>query len=63
MTTVGSPRLAQDLHVRIDSNDSSVQPAMIGRRIEIVVDPHRVQALCEGRLVGARLRRWCCTET
>ena len=42
-----STRLARDHYVRIDSNDYSVHPAVIGRRIEIVVDLHRVRALCE----------------
>lgn len=44
--------------VRIDSNDHSVHPAVIGRRIEIVVDLHRVLALCEGRLVADHERVW-----
>lgn len=59
---VAMHRMVDLLGIR-SGGPSSVQPAMIGRRIEIVVDLHRVQALCEGRLVGARLRRWCCTET
>ncbi len=64
--TVGwrdSTRLARDHYVRIDSNDYSVHPAVIGRRIEIVVDLHRVQALCEGRLVADHERVWCKHQT
>lgn len=64
--TVGwraSTRLARDHYVRIDSNDYSVHPAVIGRRIEIVVDLHRVQALCEGRLVADHERLWCKHQT
>ncbi|MCC6495505.1 MAG: IS21 family transposase [Propionibacteriaceae bacterium] len=58
-----STRLARDHYVRIDSNDYSVHPAVIGRRIEIVVDLHRVQALCEGRLVADHERLWCKHQT
>ena len=42
--TVGwraSTRLARDHYVRIDSNHYSVHPAVIGRRIEILVSPSR----------------------
>ena len=58
-----STRLARDHYVRIDSNDYSVHPAVIGRRIEIVVDLHRVRALCEGRLVADHERVWCKHQT
>ncbi len=58
-----STRLARDHYVRIDSNDYSVHPAVIGRRIEIRVDLHRVQALCEGRLVADHERLWCKHQT
>lgn len=64
--TVGwrdSTRLARDHYVRIDSNEYSRHPAVIGRRIEIVVDLHRVQALCEGRLVADHERVLCKHQT
>lgn len=47
-----STRLARDHYVRIDSNDYSVNPAVIGRRIEIRVDLHRVQALVIAAVVA-----------
>jgi len=43
-----STRLARDHYVRIDSNDYSIHPAVIGRRIELIVDLHHVRALCDG---------------
>ena len=33
-----SARLARDHYVRLDSNDYSVHPAVIGRRIEVIAD-------------------------
>lgn len=53
-----STRLARDHYVRIDSNDYSVHPGVIGRRIELVVDLHRVRALCCGRVVADHERVW-----
>jgi transposase len=53
-----STRLPRDHYIRIDSNDYSVHPAVIGRRIEIVVDLHRVTALCDGRVVADHERVW-----
>lgn len=53
-----STRLPRDHYVRIDSNDYSVHPAVIGRRIEVIVDLRRVRALCEGRVVADHDRVW-----
>jgi transposase len=53
-----STRLARDHYVRLDSNDYSVHPAVIGRRIEVVADLARVRAFCEGRLVADHERIW-----
>ena len=49
--------------MRIDSNDYSVHPSVIGRRIELVVDLARVKALCEGRLVADHRRVWARHQT
>jgi hypothetical protein len=49
--------------VRIDSNDYSIHPAVIGRRIEIVVDLHRVKAFCDGRMVADHERAWAWHQT
>jgi transposase len=51
-------RLARDHYVRIDSNDYSVHPAVIGRRIEIIVDLRRVRAACDGKIVADHQRAW-----
>jgi hypothetical protein len=56
-------RLARDHYVRIDSNDYSIHPAVIGRRVELVVDLHRVRAFCEGRVVADHQRAWAWHQT
>ena len=56
-------RLPRDHYVRVDSNDYSVHPGVIGRRVEIVTDLDRVQAWCEGRLVADHPRSWMRHQT
>jgi transposase len=51
-------RLARDHYVRLDSNDYSVHPAVIGRRIEVTADLTRVRVLCEGQVVADHERIW-----
>jgi len=58
-----STRLARDHYVRIDSNDYSIHPAVIGRRIELIVDLQRVRALCDGKLVADHERAWAWHQT
>jgi transposase len=58
-----STRLARDHYVRIDSNDYSIHPAVIGRRIELIVDLHHVRALCDGRVVADHERAWAWHQT
>jgi len=53
-----SLRLPRDHYVRFDSNDYSVHPAVIGRRIEVIADLHWVKAFCDGRLVADHKRIW-----
>ena len=53
-----SLRLPRDHYIRFDSNDYSVHPGAIGRRIEAVADLARVRAFCEGRLVADHERIW-----
>ena len=43
-----SPRLPRDHYVRLDGNDYSVHPVVIGRRIEITADLDRVRVWCGG---------------
>jgi transposase len=58
-----SARLARDYYVRLDSNDYSVHPAVIGRRIEVVADLQRVRVHCDGRVVGDHSRVWARHQT
>jgi transposase len=53
-----SLRLPRDYYVRLDGNDYSVHPLVIGRRIEVVADLDRVRAFCDGRLVADHQRVW-----
>jgi transposase len=58
-----SARLARDYYIRLDSNDYSVHPAVIGRRIEITADLHLVTVRCEGRVVASHDRAWAKHQT
>jgi transposase len=58
-----STRLARDHYIRLDSNDYSVHPAVIGRRIEVTADLERVRAFCEGRVVADHQRVWAWHQT
>jgi transposase len=53
-----SARLPRDHYIRLDSNDYSVHPSVIGRRIEILADLDRVRVLSGGRLVADHERVW-----
>jgi transposase len=64
--TVGwrsSTRLARDHYIRLDSNDYSVHPSMIGRRIDIHADLNRVRVFCDGRQVADHERVWAKHQT
>ena len=43
-----SLRLPRDHYVRLDGNDYSVHPAVVGRRIEVRADLDRVRVWCDG---------------
>ena len=58
-----SLRLPRDHYIRLDSNDYSVHPAVIGRRVEVIADLHRVRAFCEGRSVADHERIWAAHQT
>ena len=51
-------RLARDHYVRLDSNDYSVHPAVIGRRIEVSADLARVRVCSDGQVVADHRRSW-----
>jgi transposase len=56
-------RLPRDHYIRLDGNDYSVHPSVIGRRIEVVADLDRVRALCEGKTVADHQRIWAAHQT
>jgi transposase len=58
-----STRLPRDHYVRLDGNDYSVHPAVIGRRVEVVADLDRVRAVCDGNLVADHERVWAKHQT
>jgi transposase len=51
-------RLPRDHYVRLDSNDYSVHPSVIGRRVDLAADADVVHVRCEGRLVADHARSW-----
>ncbi len=56
-------RLPRDHYVRLDGNDYSVDPAVIGRRIEVTADLARVRVTCDGRVVADHERAWARHQT
>jgi transposase len=58
-----SARLARDHYIRLDSNDYSVHPAVIGRRIEVIAGLDRVRAVCDGQAVADHERIWAWHQT
>jgi transposase len=58
-----STRLARDHYIRLDSNDYSVHPGVIGRRIEVTADLDRVQVFCDGKMVADHERVWAWHQT
>jgi len=55
---VNRVRLGRDYYVRVDSCDYSVDPAVIGRFVDVTADLSRVEVRHEGRLVAAHDRVW-----
>jgi transposase len=58
-----SVRLPRDHYVRVDANDYSVDPAVVGRRVEVVADLEQVRVCCGGRLVARHDRCWAGGQT
>jgi transposase len=58
-----SLRLPRDHYVRLDSNDYSVHPAVIGRGVQVAADLDRVRVSCDGRLVADHQRCWARHQT
>ena len=51
-------RLGRDYYVRLDTNDYSVNPAVIGRMVNVAADLDRVRVRAEGRFVAEHQRVW-----
>ena len=51
-------RLPRDHYVRVDGNDYSVDPAAVGRKVQVVADLATVTVSCAGRVVAAHERCW-----
>ncbi len=51
-------RLPRDYYVRVFGNDYSVDPAAIGRMVEVLADLQEVCVRLEGRLVAQHPRSW-----
>ena len=51
-------RLGRDYNVRIDTNDYSVDPHVIGRIVDVTADLDRVRVRCDGRIVADHPRLW-----
>jgi hypothetical protein len=47
----------------LDSNDYSVHPGVIGRRIEVTADLDQVQVFCDGKTVADHERVWAWHQT
>ncbi|MCO6000356.1 IS21 family transposase [Actinoallomurus rhizosphaericola] len=56
-------RLPRDHYVRLDANDYSVHPSVIGRIVEVTADLDRVQATCVGKVVACHDRCWAAHQT
>jgi transposase len=56
-------RLPRDHYIRLDSNDYSVHPSVVGRRVLVRADLDRVRVWCEGDVVADHLRIWARHQT
>ncbi|MFI7521351.1 IS21 family transposase [Micromonospora globbae] len=56
-------RLPRDHYVRVDANDYSVHPSVVGRRVEVTADCDQVEVFCDGRLVARHDRCWAAHQT
>jgi transposase len=56
-------RLPRDHYVRLDGNDYSVDPAVVGRLVEVVADLDTVTVACAGTVVASHRRCWARHQT
>jgi hypothetical protein len=58
-----STRLPRDHYVRLDANDYSVHPSVIGRRVEVAADLEQVTVTCQGQQVARHARCWAAHQS
>ena len=51
-------RLGRDYYVRLDASDYSVDPAVIGRLVDVTADLDRVRVRADGHVVADHARVW-----
>ncbi|ADG77657.1 Integrase catalytic region OS=Tsukamurella paurometabola (strain ATCC 8368 / DSM / CCUG 35730/ CIP 100753 / JCM 10117 / KCTC 9821 / NBRC 16120 / NCIMB 702349 / NCTC 13040) OX=521096 GN=Tpau_1024 PE=3 SV=1 [Tsukamurella paurometabola] len=51
-------RLGRDYYVRVDGNDYSIDPRVIGKFVDIAATPTQVVAACDGQPVALHRRSW-----
>jgi hypothetical protein len=51
-------RLGRDYYVRLDTNDYSVDPTVIGRLVDVTADLEQVRVRADGRIVADHPRVW-----
>lgn len=51
-------RLGRDYYVRVDGNDYSIDPRVIGKFVDITATPTTVTATCDGNRVAFHRRSW-----
>lgn len=51
-------RLARDYYVRVDANDYSVDPRVIGRFVDVTASPTTVEVCCDNTPVARHDRSW-----
>lgn len=51
-------RLGRDYYVRVDGNDYSIDPRVIGKFVDITATPTTVTAICDGSRVAFHRRSW-----
>ncbi|GAA2821473.1 IS21 family transposase [Crossiella cryophila] len=51
-------RLPRDHYIRLDSNDYSVHPSAVGRRVEVIADLEQVAVTVEGLEIARHQRCW-----
>ncbi len=58
-----STRLPRDHYVRLDANDYSVHPSVVGRRVDVTADAEHITVTCDGRPVAHHVRCWAAGQT